>query len=97
MLVVAVGFLVAWILPLSVVGLCRSRAGVDEGSLFKRIAEYSDEHPIRLILLEAVPAILFVVFQYPINDLVNLSLLPIFLVFLIFRIVAAWRTNKYEW
>ena len=94
-------FLVVLFLPTLFVILCRSRKDAIEGSIYQRTTDYSNSHPVRMISLETVPALLFVVViysLYAVNPAFVLLVqgLSISLVFNIFRILGAWRSGKYE-
>ncbi|TFG98122.1 hypothetical protein E4H12_06945 [Candidatus Thorarchaeota archaeon] len=95
MILESVVFMVAWSLPTIIVSHCRKREDTNEGSFCHRTTNYSNEHPVRMIILETIPALLFLLFQYPFNFLAQV-LFPLPLAFNFIRILASWRTNKYE-
>jgi len=72
---------------------CRWNNDIGEDSICYRIAQYSKDHPVLLVIIAHAPSLLLIGVLYPMNDLLFSTLLKVILAVAIVQIIVAWRTG----
>ncbi|TFG98123.1 hypothetical protein E4H12_06950 [Candidatus Thorarchaeota archaeon] len=89
----SLAIVITFFLPIAFVIYCRSRKESEEGTICYRTTQFSNEHPISLLILEFIPSLLVIILFS--HLLIDYFLVLVTVIGMICIIADAWRTKKY--